>query len=102
LALAINALAFRGVEDQLELAAFRDLSSYDVFCLIHKCVSLLKIATLDDITFLFRALFKAQFSAEKVKKLSSILVGAEYLVPIGGYGHYYANPAKSELLTVRP
>lgn len=79
---------------------FKDLSTYEVFCLLHKCFSMMRIATIHDILFIFKALF-GSFQADKVKQITSLLVGAKYLIPIGDYGHYYTNSGKKELLTLK-
>ena len=46
-------------------------------------------------------LFKAQLSTSKIKQLTSILVGADYLRGIGVYGHYYKNEEKGDLFSIR-
>lgn len=84
----------------LQLKKFKELSSYELFCLLHKSFEILRIATIDDIIYLFRGLF-GSISENQVKKITSILLGSEYLLSIGDYGHYYTNPSKKGLLVPR-
>ena len=80
---------------------FSALTHYEKFCLIHTCVDILGIATIDDIIFMFRAMFKSQLSKSNVEQLTSILIGADFLRQVGVYGHYYVNKAKGKLLELR-
>lgn len=74
---------------------------YDAFCLIMKSVDLLQIATFSDILYILRAVTKSQIKPPLARKISSILVGAKYLVQVGDYGHYRVNPLKRPLTSVR-
>jgi hypothetical protein len=86
---------------QLAVDTFRALSTYELFCLLHKCFSLLTIATIDDILFLVNGIFSGQISKPKIKHITSVLVGANYLIEIGTYGHYRADKTKGDLLKLR-
>ncbi len=83
----------------LKLKAFRELSTFEVFCLIQKLFDLLRIATIDDIIFLFNSIFHGQFSKAKIIQLTSILAGANYIRPVGAFGHY-TTTSKPVLLQV--
>jgi len=85
----------------LSIAAFRELTTYELASLIHEIVQILSIATLDDIIFILRGLFKGQISVQKTKKVVSILVGAKYLVQIGEFGHIATNKSKEQLLELK-
>lgn len=76
-------------------------NEYDAFCLIFKIVELLQVATFQDILYILRAMTKSQISQSLVRKISSIMVGANYLIKIGDYGHYRVNPTKHGLTSVR-
>ena len=80
---------------------FADLSSYELFALIQKVVSILTIATIDDIVFTIRSIYRSKVSAPKIRHLTSILVGSNYLKSIGDYGHYLASPNKPTLFETR-
>ena len=80
---------------------FKDLNTYELSCLIHEIVSILTIATMDDIIFTFKVIFENRHSAPKVRKLVSVLVGAEYLGHLGEYGHMSINSNKPKLLELR-
>ena len=85
----------------LDCSKFDELTEYDIFCLIYQCAKILSICRISDILFMLRALSKAQVSPILTKKLTSILVGAEYFLPIGQYGHYAPNHEKNPLLGQR-
>lgn len=97
----INRFPIAKNKKHLKFARFKDLTTYEVFCLVYKCFKIMRIATINDIIFIFRALFRSQFSIAKVKQLASILVGAKYLSRIGEFGHYYVNRRKADLLHIR-
>lgn len=97
----IKRINLRKYKKRLSFEKFKDLSAYDLSCIIHEIVNILSIATIDDILFTFRLIFKNRFSATKVRKLMSILIGAEYLRHLGDYGHMSINPKKPKLLELR-
>ena len=85
----------------LSLDKFAKLSTYEIAAMLHTIVHLCGIATISDIQYLLRAIFKNQFSLPKVQKLLSILVGSAHLHVIGNYGHFSSNTNKPPLATVR-
>lgn len=97
----INRIHSSATWKSLKLTKFKDLSKYEKFCLIQQCFKLLIIATLDDVMFILAGIFENHFSRSEVRKLTSILVGAEYLREVSAYGHYRPNPEKPELLKIR-
>ena len=76
-------------------------NEYDLFCLIYKIVDLLQVVRYDDIIYVLRSLTKSKISLTLAKKISSIMVGAKYLVQVGDYGHYRVNSTKSDIVLVR-
>lgn len=96
----IQVFPLRKNKKTLQITKFSAISNYEKFCLIHRCVDILRIATLDDIYFMFRALFHGHISKPNIKKLTSVLVGAEYLQAIGDYGHVTTNENKAALLSI--
>lgn len=94
----------RGIAKQkkkFEFSGYSSLSVYEVFCLIHKIVSILSIASIEDILRIMRGLFNAQISAPRVRHIASILVGVGYIRSVGDYGHYAIASEKGELLETR-
>ncbi|MCG9915756.1 MAG: retron St85 family effector protein [Phenylobacterium sp.] len=85
----------------LKVERFNDLTAFELFALIHRIVTILSIATIDDIIYIMRGIFKSIVSVSKIRHMASILVGCEYIKSIGKYGHYYARKDKSTLLEVR-
>lgn len=85
----------------LKIDSFGEISTYEIACLIHQIVDILTIATIEDIQFFFRAIFKNRYSAPNVSKIASVLVGANYLRNISEYGHLSVNSEKPNLLELR-
>ena len=85
---------------KLELGKFADLDDYFIFCLIQHCFSLFSIGTMEDLLFIFDGLFQTHYSRKQVKQLTSILVGAGYLLKVGNFGHYCLNDNKGPLLNI--
>lgn len=79
---------------------FAGLSSFDLFCLIHRLVDLLVIATGEDITSILRGMFNSHVSPSKIKKIISILVGSGRLIEIGNFGHLAASNDRPFALTL--
>ena len=84
-----------------DIEKFSDLSSYELFCLLHEIVNLMIIANFDDIKYILNGLFKSHISIPKIKKILSILVGSEYLSEIGEFGHFRKSNKKQNLLQIR-
>lgn len=97
----INRIKTYKTKKLLDLSSFSDLSKYELFCLIHKCFDILRLATIDDVIALLQGIFGPRFAKSDVKKLTSILLGAKYIAKIGDYGHYYTNRNKPALLETR-
>lgn len=85
----------------LALSDFKYLSNYELLSLIHKICAILSICTIEDIEFFLRSIFSSQISSPLTRKLTSILVGAKYLVRIGEYGHVHVSTEKSSFLKTR-
>lgn len=71
----------------LDFDKFNTMSNFELFALIYEIVSLLKIATNDDIEFILRSLFKSHIGASRSKQIVSTLVGSGRLKEVGDYGH---------------
>ncbi len=71
----------------LQIKPFGEMDSFELFAIIQTLVSLLSIATVDDIEFFLRGLFDGHIAPSKTKQIISILVGSSRLVEIGDYGH---------------
>lgn len=74
-------------KQHFEAKAFGDTSTFELFALIQQLVSILVVATIEDIEFFLRGLYESQISLSKVKKVVSILVGSKRLEQVGDYGH---------------
>ena len=85
----------------IQIGKFGDLNTYDTSCLIHQVVHIMTIATIDDILYTFKVLFKNSYSEPKIRKLLSVLVGSKYLLQIGEFGYVSINPTKPHLLELR-
>ena len=97
----IRRYAVNGRKKSFSIAKFSDLSPFEQFALIREIVSLLTIATLDDIEYLLCGLFSAVISRSSVKKVTSILVGSNHLVGFGVFGHYAINRNTKSVLEIR-
>jgi len=97
----INRIPLPQHRKDLTIDKFKDLTSYELYCLIYKCFWLLRIATIEDIVYILSSIFRSHLSKTKVKKLISVLVGAQYIIETGPYGHFYANVKKSDLLKIK-
>lgn len=86
---------------ELNLGTFADLSTYDLFCLLQKVVDILGIATLDDVNFILRGAFAGRISPTRTRELMSVLVGAKYLEPVGGFSHYRMGTGRADLMPPR-
>lgn len=75
----------------LKIKAFNEMDSFELFATIQSLVSLLGIATVDDIEFFLRGLFGGHIGTSKIKQIVSILVGSSRIVEVGDYGHLKAN-----------
>lgn len=71
----------------LEIKPFADMQSFELFAIIQCFVSLLGIATVEDIEYFLKGLFSGTIRPSKVKQIISILVGSGRLVGVGEFGH---------------
>ena len=85
----------------LTLETFSKLSTYEIAAALDAIVRLCTIATYDDVRYLMAAIFKNHYSAPKVRKTLSLLLGSEHLTVVGQYGHFASNRDKSQLASVR-
>lgn len=79
---------------------FNDLSTFELFALIHCLVSLLVVATGEDIESILRSAFKSHVSPSRIKKVISILVGSRRLIEIGDFGHLTTSDKRPFALTL--
>lgn len=86
---------------QLIVDRYASLSKYEKACIIQFIISLLHIATVEDVIFVMRGLFDSRISETEVKLLIGILAGAQCIEKIGNYGHYRRPRRMEELLEVR-
>lgn len=82
-------------------STFGNLTSFELFGVIQYLVSILRIATVDDIEFFLRGLFSSQISPSKVKQIVSILVGSSRLVRKGEFGHLMVCEQRDLVLKVK-
>lgn len=85
----------------LELSTFPKLDPYELFALIQTIVSILVIATIDDIISVLRGVFDGNVNTSQIKKITSILVGANFLNKTGDFGHLKANGDKGSILILK-
>ncbi len=96
----IERFSFPKKRKQLEIDKYNQLSEYDLFCLIYQIFNLLKIATYKDLKFIIRSIFKNQFKENRLKQLTSVLVGSNLLLEIGDFGHYCVRGGHVPLLEI--
>jgi hypothetical protein len=85
----------------LQIKTFSEMDSFDLFAIIQMLVSLLGIATVDDIESFLNGLFSGHIAPSKTKQIVSILVGSRRLVEIGDYGHLRASEKDSLILKIK-
>lgn len=86
---------------QFNIDVFSNLSTFELFALIQQLVSFLVIATIDDLEFFLRSIFKSHLSMSKVKKVVSILVGSKRIRAVGDYGHLATDQNSEFFLKLR-
>jgi hypothetical protein len=82
-------------------AAHQQFSAYDYFCLVAFVFDLLVVATFEDVNYLLTAVSENRHSKERVKQLTSILIGSNYLKSKGQYGHFKSSVDVREIVEVR-
>lgn len=97
----INRFPLQKTRKSLSVEKFKDLTDYEIFCLVYQCFSFLRIATINDVLFLMNAIFQTRFKKHKVSQIASILFGSEYIDEIGSFGHYYTKNKTHSLLMPR-
>lgn len=80
---------------------FTAMSEFELFALIREIVSLMTIATLDDIQFILRGIFSGIVATSKIKQITSILVGSGQLFEVGEFGHFSVKSNLSPILEIR-
>lgn len=79
---------------------FDNLTSFELFALVHRIVDLLVLATGDDIESILRSMFKSNIRPSRVKKIISILIGSGRLKEIGDFGHLATSGNRPFALTL--
>ena len=85
----------------LQIKAFSDMDSFELFAIIQSMVALLHIATIEDIEFFLRGLFSGHIGTSATKQIVSILVGSGRLVEIGTYGHLKVSDNDNLILQIK-
>lgn len=85
----------------LQIRAFSEMSSFEVFATIQIVIFMLSIATVEDIEFFLNGLFSGHIAPSKVKQIVSILVGSGRLIEIGHYGHLKINTDEDLILKTK-
>lgn len=85
----------------LELRPFSEMENFELFAITQNLVSLLVIATIEDIEFFLRGMFKGHIALSKTKQIVSILVGSKRLKEVGQYGHLKINDDKKVILQIK-
>lgn len=73
---------------RFEVKEFNQTGNFELFSLIHQIVSLLVVATIEDIESILRSIFSGRISPSTTKKIVSILVGSKRLVQVGDFSHF--------------
>lgn len=85
----------------LQVREFSDMDSFELFAIVQSIVSLLGVATVDDIEYFLRGLFSGHIVNSKTKQVVSILVGSKRLVEVGGYGHLKVSDDGNLILQIK-
>lgn len=85
----------------LQIKAFSEMDSFELFATIQTMVALLAIATVEDIEFFLRGLFSGHIGPSKTKQIVSILVGSGRIVEIGDYGHLKVSDEDNLILQIK-
>jgi hypothetical protein len=96
----IQRLKIPHTRKKLDISSTKKVSDYELFCIIHEIVSLVSVARLQDIEFMCTAIFGRKLGKERIKQLTSILLGAAYLLRHGPFGYFRANSEKGNLLEI--
>ena len=85
----------------LLLNKFNSLSDYEIYALTKAIVSILTIATLEDIFYIYSSIFKNVYNRSKIKQIISILVGSNHIRTVGDFGHFSVVENSRGLTSVR-
>ena len=80
---------------------YSDLDFVQKLGIVQQVVSLLTLATREDIIYIFRSIFSSHISTKEINGLISILHGSGYLIKHDQYGHLRLNPLKKSFLKIR-
>lgn len=83
------------------IRAFSETEPFELFALIHQIVSILRVATIEDIEFFLRSLYDSHLSLSHCKKIVSILVGSKRLFQVGEFGHLAVDLKRASFLTLK-
>lgn len=85
----------------LQIKAFAEMEIFDLFAIIQMLVSMLGIATVEDIEFMLNGMFTGHIARSKTKQIVSILIGSGRLVEVGQYGHLKTSSTENLILEVK-
>lgn len=66
---------------------FKDTELLEIFALIQTVIYLLIVPKVEDLLFIFRALYLPNFSEDKFYRILSILIGWKKIKYVNDYGH---------------
>ncbi|MGP9792032.1 retron St85 family effector protein [Roseinatronobacter sp. NSM] len=85
----------------LQIKAFSEMESFELFAIVQMLVSILGIATVEDIEAVLKGVFSGHIAPSKTKQIVSILVGSGRLVEVGEYGHLKPCEAENLILKIK-
>ena len=97
----IRRLPVSTTKKAFKVVPFSEMTAFALFALTREFVSLMTIATLDDLMFMHRSIFSNKLSTSKIKQVASILVGSGHLLEVGNFGHFTVKNGINPLLTIR-
>lgn len=77
------------------------MDSFELFSIIQMLVSMLGIATVEDIEAFLKGLFSGHIAPSETKQIVSILVGSGRLVEVGDYGHLKPSGTENLILKIK-
>jgi hypothetical protein len=85
----------------IKVVRYNELSQIEKIGMVQKIIDILQMATIEDILYIFRSAFDAKIKEREVRELIAILVGSNYVLNTGPYGHLYLNALKRHFLGIR-
>lgn len=85
----------------LQIKTFAEMDSFELFSIVQMLVSILGIATVEDIESVLTGLFSGHIAPSKTKQIVSILVGSGRLVEVGDYGHLKPSGKENLILKIK-